>query len=45
MRMLRGTVRAFTRPVVKSVKRMGRNPKKLLLTKYWMPDIHSNKWR
>lgn len=21
------------------------NAKKLLLTKYWMPDIHSNKWR
>lgn len=31
-------------------KKMGRgrskiNAKKLLMTKYWMPNIHSNKWR
>lgn len=45
MRMLRGTVRSFTRPVVKSVRKMKPTPKKMLLTKYWMPNIHSNKWR
>lgn len=26
-------------------KRSRLNAKKLLLTKYWFPDIHSNKWR
>lgn len=26
-------------------KRRKMNMKKLLMTKYWLPDIHSNKWR
>ena len=41
------TVKFAFSTVSRSVMPRGRkmNMKKLLMTKYWLPDIHSNKWR
>lgn len=38
-------IRKNFRKLVKASTPTSRNMKKLLLVKYWMPDIHSNKWR
>lgn len=40
-RMLRKQTRKFARAITPNA----RNIKKMLLVKYWMPDIHSNKWK
>ena len=40
-RLLKKNLRKFARATAPTSKNM----KKLLLVKYWMPDIHSNKWR
>lgn len=40
-RLLRKQTRKFTRAIAPN----SRNIKKMLLVKYWMPDIRSNKWR
>jgi hypothetical protein len=38
-------IRKNFRKLVKATKPTNSRMKKLLLVKYWMPDIHSNKWR
>lgn len=40
-RILRKHTRKFRRAITPNA----RNIKKMLLVKYWMPDIHSKKWR
>lgn len=40
-RLLRKQMQKFTRAITPN----RRNIKKMLLVKYWMPDIRSNKWR
>jgi hypothetical protein len=40
-RLLRKQTRKFTRAITPN----SRNVKKMLLVKYWMPDIRSKKWR
>lgn len=44
-RMGKRFIKKNLRKLVRATAPTSRNMKKLLLVKYWMPDINSNKWR